>query len=431
MTQQSDSASSHLQKKTAVLITYPDQFVINEAAGLAEAAGYTVLKTLSQRYLSRAKYGLGAGKAENLRALLDEVDASTVIFDEKLRSTQIYNLAELTKREIIDRERLILEIFSRRATTAEAKLQVELAELTYELPRAKEKVRLAKISEQPGFFGLGKYEVDIYDRAIKRRISTVKKKLRDASKRRELYRIQRRRLDIPVVSLAGYTGVGKTTLFNSLTGDSKEVGSSHFTTLTTSTGSVKLNGFKILLSDTVGFISRLPAYMIEAFKSTLEELTYASLVLLLVDAAQPTEDLSRRYRSCVEVLTELSVSPARVFLVFNKADLVDETQRKLRMPVLGATQQNSAFISAKTGLGVDALLEKIWGSIFETVEAEVSLKHTAVVSLSNRIDWLKDHGEVQIDKHSDGSLTLHIKANAWIIDRFLKSVEEVEVKQDE
>ncbi len=265
MTQQSDSASSHLQKKTAVLITYPDQFVINEAAGLAEAAGYTVLKTLSQRYLSRAKYGLGAGKAENLRALLDEVDASTVIFDEKLRSTQIYNLAELTKREIIDRERLILEIFSRRATTAEAKLQVGLAELTYELPRAKEKVRLAKISEQPGFFGLGKYEVDIYDRAIKRRISTVKKKLRDASKRRELYRIQRRRLDIPIVSLAGYTGVGKTTLFNSLTGDSKEVGSSHFTTLTTSTGSVKLNGFKILLSDTVGFISRLPAYMIEAF----------------------------------------------------------------------------------------------------------------------------------------------------------------------
>lgn len=171
--------------------------------------------------------------------------------------------------------------------------------------------------------------------------------------------------------------------------------------------------------------------MIEAFKSTLEELAYASQVLLLIDASQPIEDLSRRYHSCVEALTELGVSPARVFLVFNKADLVDEAQLKLRISILGATPQSSASISAKTGLGTDTLLEKIRSTIFETAEADVSLRHTEVVPLSYQIDWLKEHGEVEIDKHNDGGLTLNVKANAWIIDRFLKSVEDVKVKQDE
>ncbi len=348
-----------------------------------------------------------------------------MIFDEKLRTTQIYNLAALTGREIIDRERLILEIFSRRAATTEAKLQVELAELTYEMPRAKEKVRLAKISEQPGFFGLGKYEADVYTMALKRRISKVKEELKSASKRRELYRVQRRRFDIPIVSLAGYTGAGKTTLFNRLAGESKEVKGAPFTTLTTSTRSITLNEHKILLSDTVGFISRLPAYMIEAFKSTLEELTYAGQVLLLLDASQPSQDLLIHYRSCLEVLTELGVSPDRVFLVFNKTDLVDEAEVNSKISFLGAVQQSTATVSAKTGRGVDALLEKLKDILLETVEAEVSLGQAEVIRLSSQIDWLKRYGRVEIDKRGDGGLTLHVKTYTWIVDRFLKSVEDV------
>ncbi len=425
-----DNTYASSKEISCILITYPDKFIIDEARGLSKAAGYKVLKTISQRYLLRAKYGLGMGKTEELVQLLDEINADVLIYDEMLHSTQLYNLAKLTGLEIIDRERLILEIFSKRATTAEAKLQVELAELTYEMPRAKEKVRLAKMGEQPGFFGLGKYEVDVYYKAINRRITNVKKKLNKASKRRELYRIRRRRLDMPVISLAGYTGVGKTTLFNRLTEDSKEVGENYFTTITTSMGHVQINGYKMLLSDTVGFISRLPAYMIEAFKSTLEELAYSTQVILLVDASQPIEDLHKRYRSSIEILTELNVSPASVFLVFNKSDLIDVVQLKVKSSLLGVTNQNSTSISAKTGKGIDNLLEKIQGKIFETVETQISLKHREVVAVSYQIDWLKEHGAVEIEKH-DGHLTLKVKTNYWVIDRFLKYFKDAKVNTNE
>lgn len=402
--------------------------MIDEAVGLAEAADYEVLDIMTRRYLSRSKYGVGPGQAEKLKMLVEESGAEFVVFDEKLQSNQLYNLAGMVGREIIDRERLILEIFSRRASTAEAKLQVKLAELIYEMPRAKEKVRLAKVGEQPGFFGLGKYEVDVYYQAIKRQMTTVKQKLQDASRQRELYRAQRRKLDMPIVSLAGYTGVGKTTLFNRLTGESKEISSNLFTTLTTSTRSLNLDGFKILFSDTVGFISRLPTYMIEAFKSTLEELTYANLILLVVDASQPLEDLNRRYQSCIEILTELKVSPAKVFLVFNKADLLDESQLNLQMLALGATPEGSVAISAKTGLGVEDLLGKIKDTLFEPVETQISLEPSDAAHLSAQISWLKTQGEVAINKSADGRLTINVKSNSWTIERFIKSVEDAKAK---
>ncbi|MEM2873816.1 MAG: GTPase HflX, partial [Nitrososphaerales archaeon] len=269
--------------KKAILVTYPDKFVIQEALGLAEAGGYEVAKLITQRYLSKAKYGIGSGKAEELKNMLKDLNADTILFDEKLKSVQIYNLAKLTGVEVINRERLILEIFNKRASSAEAKLQVQLAELRYEIPRAREKVRLAKIGEQPGFFGLGRYDVDDYYRMIKKRTAIITKKLKQVSKRRELYRFQRLRTNLPLISFAGYTGAGKTSLFNILVSERKDTDKGLFTTLTTTTRSLQLSESRVLVSDTVGFISRLPPYMIEAFKATLEELTHANLVLLVID----------------------------------------------------------------------------------------------------------------------------------------------------
>jgi GTP-binding protein HflX len=428
MTSLLEDQTSDPLNRTAVIVTYPDQFIINEAQGLAKAGGYVVMDIITPRYLSRAKYGLTSGQAERLCELVENLRPDVVIFDEHLRSTQIYNLAELTGREIIDRERLILEIFSRRATTAEAKLQVKLAELTYEMPRAKERVRLAKIGEQPGFFGLGKYEVDVYYRAIKRQISTVKEKLRHASKRRDLYRKQRRRLEFPTISLVGYTGVGKTSLFNRLTDESKEISNNIFTTLTTSTRSLSLNGFKALISDTVGFISRLPTYMVEAFHSTLEEITYANLVLLLVDATQPLESLNLRYQSCVGILTDLNVLPTRVLLLFNKADMIDEEQLNLCISKFDTSRRSSLAVSAKTGQGVDILIKKIRGTLFESIETKISIEPTSVIHLADQIDWLKTQGEVKIEKNEVGGLNISIKTNGWVIERFMNAIDEAKLK---
>lgn len=345
--------------KKAILVTYPDKFIIQEALGLAEAADYEVVKLITQKYLLRAKYGIGSGKAKELKEIIKDLNADVILFDEKLRSVQIYNLAKLAGVEVINRERLILEIFNKRASSAEAKLQVQLAELRYEIPRAREKVRLAKMGEQPGFFGLGRYDVDDYYRMIKRRIAIIMKKLKQVSKRRELYRFQRLRTNLPLISFAGYTGAGKTSLFNVLVRESKDTGKGLFTTLTTTTRSLHLSGSKILVSDTVGFISRLPPYMIEAFKATLEELTYANLVLLVIDASEPLENMIRKYQSCVNVLAELGVSPLNVLPIFNKSDLISMNEIEDKIKALGMNSQNVVITSAKTGFGIDALKSKI------------------------------------------------------------------------
>ncbi|MEM1994896.1 MAG: GTPase HflX [Nitrososphaerales archaeon] len=354
--------------KRAVLVTYPNQFILQEAKELAKAAGYEVVEVLTQRYLMHSKYGLGSGKAEELKEIVAKRGCNVILFDESLKSVQIYNLTKLTGVEIIDREKLILEIFAKRASSRESKLQVRLAELEYEMARAKEKVRLAKLGEQPGFYGLGGYEVDVYYRAIKRMTTSIKEKLMKVRKHRELYRQRRLKLGMPTISLAGYTGAGKTTLFNLLTQEDKEVSNSAFTTLTTSTRSITLPHGKALLSDTVGFISRLPTYMIEAFKATLEEMTYANLVLLLLDSSDPPAELRRKYESCTKILSEIGVPIEKTLTIYNKADLCSREEIEEKVKTLPNDINEAVFISAKTGKGLKILTDLIDARLFSTQE---------------------------------------------------------------
>ena len=301
---------------------------------------------------------MGEGKAEEAAQVVREKDIQTIIFDSRLNASQTYNLAKLCKVEVKDREKLILEIFARRASTAEAKLQVELAELNYELPRAKDKVRRAKAGEQPGFFGHGKYDVDIYVRMMKRRAATLRRKVEEVRGRREVFMRHREREGFLSVALAGYTGAGKTSLFNRLTGEMKEVDRGVFTTLSPTTRRVTIGKQAVLLSDTVGFISRLPPYLIEAFKSTLEEVSCAKVVLLLVDASQPPDKLLRSQESCLETLAELGVPESRIITVLNKVDLVrDEEELASKAGQLGVTYP--LCISAVTGEGIEELLRRV------------------------------------------------------------------------
>jgi GTP-binding protein HflX len=341
----------------ALLIHYPEKYETEEAVALAQAAGYEVGGELTQRYLSRSKYGVGEGKAEEAAAVVREKGIEVILFDSELNSAQSYNLAKLCKVEVKDREKLILEIFAKRATTAEAKLQVELAELAYELPRAREKVKRAKLGEQPGFFGLGKYQVDVYVRMMKRRMSTLKQKVAEVRDRREIFRYRREKTGRQMVAITGYTGAGKTTLFNRLTGEKKEVDAGVFTTLSTTTRGVDLGKRRVMVSDTVGFINRLPTYMIEAFKSTLEEVSYSDLAILLVDASTPAERLEVNYRSCAATLAELDVPESKILAVMNKADLLGAEELGEKMQMLGL--KDAVCVSAKTGAGIPDLLAQI------------------------------------------------------------------------
>src|SRR3989304_4448857 len=227
--------------KTAILITYDINDSVNEALALCDTANYRVSKIIKQDYLLRAKFGIGEGK-----------------------------------------------------------LQIKLAQLRYEMSRAKETVRLAKQGEQPGFLGIGKFEVDVYYNDIKHRIESIKSKLKKAGKQRALHRQSRDRLGFKTISLAGYTSAGKTTLFNLLTGEDRQKGKELFTTLSTTTRRLNIDRKAVLISDTVGFISRLPAYMIEAFRSTLEELLYTDIVIVVVDASDLQTELKKKFQSCTK-----------------------------------------------------------------------------------------------------------------------------------
>lgn len=353
--------------KTALLITYPLEEVTKEAISLADAARYSIIKIVNQRNLTQSKYGIGRGKAEEVKELVEQLKPDVIIFDEVLKPSQQYNLAKVCKIDILDRERLILEIFELRASTAESRIQIKLAQLRYDMVRAREKVRLARAGEQPGFFGMGKYDADVYYLDIKKRSAILKKKLEREETRRELFRIQRSRAGLPTISIAGYTSAGKTTLFNTLTGESKMEGKEVFTTLSTFTRAINLkNDQKLLISDTVGFISKLPAYMIDAFKSTLQDITYSDLVLLVVDISQPIEEIKKKLDSSIHIMNELKVPMTKVLYVMNKVDMTNLENVYDKCDKLGFLpfEPYVVLVSAKTYFNIDKLKDSIALRIF-------------------------------------------------------------------
>jgi len=351
----------------ATVVTYRDEFAQREIRELAEAAGYSVQALLPQKVILKSEYGVGVGKAAELFEVVTENDSKTLIVDEELTSSQANNLSKVTHAEVVDRDRLILNIFARRATTTEAKLQVQLAELKYEMPRARDAVRYSVDGERAGFSGMGESAVDVKFMALKRQMVSVRQKLVKAQSFRQLQRAERRKLDLPFVSLAGYTSSGKTTLFNRLASEEKEESPNLFTTLTTTTRAVDLGDPKrrVMLSDTVGFISRLPTYMVEAFKSTLEELTYADLILLLLDASESEQAMRIKLQSCLDTLTQLKVDSAKVLLVLNKVDLVDGRRARTIEEEPLFRDLSIVKISAVDGMGLHQLRNRILSTVYE------------------------------------------------------------------
>ena len=342
--------------KSCILITYYDDDAISEAEGLCEAAGCKILHLMKQEFLNSPKFGLSGGKIDDLKNLVTKMRPDVIVFDEVMKPSQNYNLAAELKIQVLDRESLILEIFESRSTSTESKMQVKLAQLRYEMSRAREKVRLSKMGEQPGFMGIGKFEVDVYYNDIKNRMVSVRAKLQKAGKQRELHRQSRKRIGFRTISLAGYTSAGKTTLFNSMTGEKNEEDHKLFTTLTTTVRKFKLDREWVLISDTVGFISKLPAYLIEAFKSTLEELTFTDIVIVVIDANEKNNELKKKFSSCYKTLMELGVKRQNLLFAFNKTESMNDEKILEKVKQLDLTEnKNWIAISAKSGKNIEKL----------------------------------------------------------------------------
>lgn len=335
--------------------------------------------------------------------------AQKVIFDNQLRPVQAYNLAKATGVEAIDRFQLILEIFTRRATTTEAKLQIQLAKLQYELTQAKERVRLAKMGEQPGFMGLGAYEVDVYYEAVKRQVHAIRRKLKKIRGKRQLHRERREELGFSSISLAGYTNAGKSSLFNALTEEDVPVDKALFTTLSTTTRLVKIAKKKFLLTDTVGFIDRLPLTLIEAFRSTLEETIYADLILLVVDISEPINVVEKKLCICLETIERIGASSIPIITALNKIDLLNEKEINQKVEVLKTKAPNPVPTSALFGVNIELLKKEVIKKLQNYVRVAFTIPLTN--ETMQFISWLFQRADVQSIEYNDDLAHITFEAN--------------------
>lgn len=328
---------------------------LDELEELANTAGAVVLDKILQRKQTRdAAFYVGKGKIEELALMCQATDVQLIIFDNELSGAQIRNIEQMTGARVIDRSTLILDIFAQRAISKEGKLQVELAQLKYKLPRLTgQGVDLSRLGGGIGTRGPGEKKLEVDKRHIRRRVTYLEQELEQLEKRRDYMRGSREKNNTPIIAIVGYTNAGKSTLMNKLCGSSVFVEDKLFATLDPSARQLVLaDGRDAVLVDTVGFIRKLPHDLIEAFKSTLEEAVHADMLLHVVDASN--ENATMQIAVVERLLEELGTTSKNTILVLNKQDKVTGSSR---INTMGYT--SVCEISAVTGTGIPELLEKI------------------------------------------------------------------------
>ncbi len=382
---------------------------------MAKSATYDVVGVLEQVRAQDPRYQIGSGKAKELADLVEKTSAERIIFNNELKPLQAYNLAKIIGIEIIDRFQLILEIFARRVSTREAKLQIKLARLQYELPRAREKVKLARMGEQPGFMGLGKYEVELYFENIKRQVDDIRNKLKKFGKKRGLQRSRRLDLGYSLVSLAGYTNSGKSSIFNVLTDVNVPVGSGLFTTLSTKTREIDIFGRRVLLTDTVGFIDRLPITLVEAFHSTLEETIFSDLILLVVDISEQHEKIEKKLNACLDTIQKIGANGIPILIALNKIDLLSGNEVDQKAEAAKGALSNAVAISALRKTNIDLLKKAIFNYFGDYIRASLSVPITD--DTMSFISWLFGRADVHKVEYVGNTAIVVFEAIPWFADK--------------
>ena len=366
---------------------------LDELEALLETAGgVCVGKVLQNRHAPDPHSFVGEGKAEEIRQLAENHGAEMVVFDNDLSPSQIRALEEITGTTVLDRSALILDIFAQRAQTAEGRLQVELAQYRYLLPKLSGMGKsMSRLGGGIGTRGPGESKLETDRRHIRARIDRLEEELEQVRKLRAVERRRRQKNEIPVVALVGYTNTGKSTLLNRLTGAGIPANDRLFDTLDTTTRQLTVSDrLTVLLSDTVGFISKLPHHLVDAFRATLEELSYADLLLLVIDAADP--DREAHIEVVDRLIGQLADPETPVLRCWNKAELVTPEA----LPV----GPNNVAISAKTGQGIEEL--------FAVIERELCKGRRRAVfllpySLGGMVETLHDKAQVlRVDYTAEG-----------------------------
>jgi GTP-binding protein HflX len=390
---------------------------LDELGGLAQAAGAdVVLRMLQERPRPDPSTFLGAGKVAMLAASCAETGADVVVFDSELTPAQLRHIEAEVGRKIIDRTQLILDIFARRARTREGKLQVELAQLKYLLPRlVGAGPALSRLGGGIGTRGPGETKLETARRRIRTRIHTVGDDIERVRQRRAQLRERRHKASVPTVALVGYTNAGKTTLFNALTGARAEASNALFVTLDPLVRQVRLpDNRELLVSDTVGFIDRLPHALVAAFRATLEEVADADLVLHVIDAAAADRD--RRMSAVRQVLEEVEATEVPMVEVYNKCDELTSDERR-RLQELDPA---AVCISALRRTGVDELLETVTARLALDVRRVSLAFDPDDPSDRELIARLYRHARVVVHETRDGRVSIEADVPRRSLGSFLR-----------
>lgn len=380
---------------------------VAELAELVETAGAVVVGTLIQKRenIHPGTY-VGTGKVFELEELIEQTGATGIVCDDELSPAQLKNLEEALKTKVMDRTLIILDIFATRASTSEGKIQVELAQLKYRLSRLSGLGRsLSRLGGGIGTRGPGEKKLEMDRRLINSRVAQLNRELKEVQRHREVNRQQRKRSGIPVVAVVGYTNAGKSTLLNHLTNAEVLEEDKLFATLDPTTRILELtNHQKVLMTDTVGFIRKLPHHLIDAFRSTLEEAKYADIILHVVDASNPQMD--KQMYIVYDTLRNLEVEGKKIITAFNKTDRIEQPE-----PLHDFRAERTVHISAKYGDGLEDLkniLEEILREEKDFLECTIPYRDAGV------IQKIREKGELLSEEYREDGIFVR----AWVPKEF-------------
>lgn len=380
---------------------------VAELAELVETAGAVVVGTLIQKRenIHPGTY-VGTGKVFELEELIEQTGATGIVCDDELSPAQLKNLEEALKTKVMDRTLIILDIFATRASTSEGKIQVELAQLKYRLSRLSGLGRsLSRLGGGIGTRGPGEKKLEMDRRLINSRVAQLNRELKEVQRHREVNRQQRKRSGIPVVAVVGYTNAGKSTLLNHLTNAEVLEEDKLFATLDPTTRILELtNHQKVLMTDTVGFIRKLPHHLIDAFRSTLEEAKYADIILHVVDASNPQMD--KQMYIVYDTLRNLEVEGKKIITAFNKTDRIGQPE-----PLHDFHAERTVHISAKYGDGLEDLkniLEEILREEKDFLECTIPYRDAGV------IQKIREKGELLSEEYREDGIFVR----AWVPKEF-------------
>lgn len=410
----------------AVIVSLNDD--VSEITELADSLNYKVVKTFFQhRENPDVNTYIGSGKIEEIKEFIKNSDGiKLLIVNGELKPSQWFNLEKNLDVDVYDRVRLILAIFEERADKREAKLQVKLAQLQYERPFVRELIHRTRAGEHPGYMAGGEYQVDDYYEMIKKQMKKIKEQLEGIRDQRELRRSYRHKGGFYLVSLAGYTNAGKSSLLNILTGEKVKVEDRLFSTLSTTTRKIENRNMPILLTDTVGFIQNLPAYVIDAFHSTLEEIEVADVVLLIVDVSEEKETIANKLRVSLDELIEIGVT-SPIIITLNKSDLVskdvlDEKIEYLRRLNL-IENREVVLISVKNQENIDRLLKIVHGSLPQLFKLKIKLPINT--KSQSFISWIYEKASV-LEISYNSFVTLEIECNNMVREKIISECKNLE-----